>query len=250
MSTEQMVEEQSQGFESVLDDFFAWCTSSGCPWRPAGGASAAALLSLIAQSRSQAIPAGGGKTAGPGDIYYAVLSALYARSYWPNLGNTLAEAAAGNGAGVLSMADAYVTQGSSNAADAETAIDCLDHPVAGGSASIPDLVAAAAVKAPFFGPLLAWGEATCAVWPVPASRTPQATTAVGSPPILVVGATKDPATPYVWAQRLATELQHGELVTWQGENHVAYYYSGCVRAIDQAYFVGGTLPAPGTVCTN
>jgi hypothetical protein len=73
---------------------------------------------------------------------------------------------------------------------------------------------------------------------------------VGSPPILVVGATKDPATPYVWAQRLAAELQHGVLVTWQGENHVAYYYSGCVRAIDQAYFVAGTLPAAGTVCSD
>ncbi len=250
MTTQQMVDEQSQGFESVLDDFFAWCTSSGCPWRPAGGASAAALLALIAQSRSQALPAGAGHTAGPGAIYYAVLSALYARNDWPNLARALGEAAAGDGAGVLSMADSYVTQGSTNAADAETSIDCLDHPVARGSSGIPALAAQAALRAPFFGPLLAWGEATCAVWPVPATRAPQATTAVGSPPILVVGATKDPATPYEWAQRLAAELQHGELVTWQGENHVAYYYSGCIRALDQAYFVAGTLPAPGTVCSD
>ena len=250
MSTQQMVDEQSEGFESVLDDFFAWCTSSGCPWRPSGGASAGALLALIAQSRSQALPAGAGQTAGPGAIYYAVLSALYAQNYWPNLSRALAQAAAGNGAGVLSMADSYVTGGSTNAADAETSIDCLDHPVARGSSGLPALAAQAAVNAPFFGPLLAWGEAVCAVWPVPATRTPEPTTAVGSPPILVVGATKDPATPYVWAQRLAAELQHGELVTWQGENHVAYYYSGCVRALDQAYFVAGTLPAPGTVCSD
>jgi len=250
MTTQQMVDEQSQGFESVLDDFLAWCTSSGCPWRPAGGASTTALLALIAQSRSQALAAGAGPSAGPGAIYYAVLSALYARNYWPNLARALAQAAAGNGAGVLSMADSYVTGGSTNAVDAETSIDCLDHPVARGSGGIPALAAQAAVNAPFFGPLLAWGEAACAVWPVPATRTPEATTAVGSPPILVVGATKDPATPYVWAQRLAAELQHGELVTWQGENHVAYYYSGCVRALDQAYFVAGTLPAPGTVCSD
>jgi len=250
MSTTQMIDEQSEGFESVLDDFFSWCVSSGCPWRPAGGASAAALLGLISQSRSLALPAGAGRTAGPGAIYYAVLSALYARNYWPNLGDALAQAAAGNGAGVLAMADNYVTQGSTNAVDAETAIDCLDHPVSRAPSSIPDLAAQAAVEAPFFGPLLAWGEASCAVWPVPSTRTPQATTAPGSPPILVVGATKDPATPYVWAQRLAAELQHGVLVTWQGENHVAYYYSGCVRAIDQAYFVAGTLPAPGTVCSD
>ncbi len=192
-----------------------------------------------------------GRSAGPGALYYAVLSALYTTSSWPVLGRALAEAAAGDGAGALSMADNYVApSGSANAVDAETAIDCLDHPLGSGSSSIPALAAQAAVNAPFFGPLLAWGEATCAVWPVPATRTPAPTTAVGSPPIVVVGATKDPATPYVWAQRLAGELQHGELVTWQGENHVAYYYSACIRAIDQAYFVAGTVPAPGTECTD
>ena len=252
MSTAQMVDEQSEGFESVLDDFFSWCASSGCPWRPAGGAFGRRLAGLDRpEPEPRPSPPARARTAGPGAIYYAVLSALYARSYWPTLGNALAQAAAGERRrGPVAWPTPTSPGGSTNAADAETAIDCLDHPVAKGSTSIPDLAAQAAVKAPFFGPLLAWGEATCAVWPVPATRTPAPTTAVGSPPILVVGATKDPATPYVWAQRLAAELQHGELVTWQGENHVAYYYSACVRAIDQAYFVAGTLPAPGTVCTD
>ncbi len=250
MSTEQMVIEQSQSFEGVLDDFLAWCASSGCAWRPAGGPSAAALLALINQSRQQRIPAGSGRSTGPGELYYALLDGLYARSDWPTLADALAAAAAGNGTPVLDMETTYTTSGGSNATDAETAIDCLDHPVAGGVAGLRSLAAQAAAQAPVFGPLLAWGEATCAVWPVANTRTPEPTTAVGSPPILVVGASKDPATPYVWAQRLASELQHGELVTWQGENHVAYYYSACVRAIDQAYFVAGTLPAPGTVCTD
>ncbi len=250
MSTEQMVIEQSESFESVLDDFFAWCASSGCAWRPAGGPSAAALLALINQSRQQRIPAASGRSTGPGELYYALLDGLYARSDWPTLADALAAAAGGNGTPVLDMETTYTTAGGSNATDAETAIDCLDHPVAGGVAGLRTLAAQSAGQAPVFGPLLAWGEATCAVWPSSNTRTPAPTTAVGSPSILVVGATKDPATPYVWAQRLAAELQHGELVTWQGENHVAYYYSACVRAIDQGYFVAGTLPAPGTVCTD
>jgi pimeloyl-ACP methyl ester carboxylesterase len=250
MSTAQMVVEQSESFESVLDDFFSWCASSGCPWRPAGGPSAAALLALIQQSRMTPIPAGRGRTAGPGELYYALLDGLYARSEWPTLAGALAEAAAGNGGAAVGMENTYTTSGSTNASDAETAIDCLDHPVTGGVPGLRALAAQAALTAPVFGPLLAWGEAACAVWPVPSSRTPQATTAVGSPPILVVGATKDPATPYVWAQRLASELQHGVLLTWQGENHVAYYYSACVRGIDQAYFVQGTLPTAGTVCSD
>jgi len=250
MSTEQMVVEQSASFESVLNDFFSWCASSACPWRPAGGPSATTLLALIEQSRLNRIPAGAGRSTGPGELYYALLAGLYARSEWPTLGNALAGAAAGNGAAVDGMETTYTTSGSTNALDAETAIDCLDHPVSGGAAGLRTLAAQAAVQAPVFGPLLAWGEAACAVWPAPPTRTPQPSAAVGTPPIVVVGATRDPATPYVWAQRLASELQHGVLVTWQGENHVAYYYSACVRAIDQAYFVAGTLPAPGTVCTD
>ena len=87
-------------------------------------------------------------------------------------------------------------------------------------------------------------------WPAAPTRTPAPTTRGGVAADPGGGGDRGPATPYVWAQRLAAELQHGELVTWQGENHVAYYYSACVRAVDQAYFVAGTLPAPGTVCRD
>jgi hypothetical protein len=66
----------------------------------------------------------------------------------------------------------------------------------------------------------------------------------------VVGTTGDPATPYRWAVSLAGELEHGELVTWEGENHVAYFYSPCIRAIDQAYLISGILPPPGTTCRD
>jgi hypothetical protein len=187
---------------------------------------------------------------GPGELYDALLSGLYARSDWPSLARALASASAGNGAPVLAMSNGYLTGGGSNAVDAETAIDCLDHPIGSDPSALPTLAFEAAVRAPVFGPLLAWGYAGCAVWPVPATRIPAPTTAPGAPPILVVGATGDPATPYVWAQHLAAELQHGVLVTWQGENHVAYYYSPCVRAADEAYLINGTLPAPGTVCTD
>jgi pimeloyl-ACP methyl ester carboxylesterase len=249
MSTEQLVVEQSQGFESVLDDFFTWCASTRCPWRPTGDP-AAALVALIDQSRQHALPAAGGRVAGPGEFYYALLDDLYARSSWPSLANALAAATAGNGTVLLDLSISYTTSGATNAVDALTAIDCLDHPVNRDLSKFPALAAQAAVRAPVFGPLLAWGEAACALWPVPPSRIPRAATATGSPPIVVVGATRDPATPYVWAQRLASELQHGQLVTWQGENHVAYYYSACVRAIDEAYFVQGTPPAPGTVCRD
>ncbi|MHB8682205.1 MAG: alpha/beta hydrolase [Acidimicrobiales bacterium] len=246
---EQMVVDQAVGFENNLNSFFSWCAASGCAWH-ADGDPTGALLGLIAQARQSPIPAGGGRTAGPGEIYTAVLSALYSPSSWSRLGYALASAQAGNGAGIVAMSDAYDTNNGPNAVDANTAISCLDHPVSRNPAEYPELAASASVQAPVFGPMLVWGLLECAVWPAMPTRAAHPVRADGAPPILVVGTSGDPATPHKWAASVATELAHGVLVTWQGQSHVAYYYSPCVRGIDQAYFIFGTLPADGTVCTG
>jgi hypothetical protein len=112
------------------------------------------------------------------------------------------------------------------------------------------LAAQYGVVAPVFGPFLAWGQAACAVWPVAATRTPAPAAAVGSPPILVIGTTGDPATPYAWAVSLARQLSQGDLLSRDGNDHVAYFYSGCVRSYVQTYLVGGGAPASGTICPS
>ena len=66
----------------------------------------------------------------------------------------------------------------------------------------------------------------------------------------MVGTTGDPVTPYSWAVALAGELTGGDLLTWEGQSHVAYFYSPCVRGFVQAYLVAGTLPPAGTTCTD
>ena len=250
LGTDQMVLDQANGFESVLDDFFTWCAStSACPWRPTGDPTAA-LVALIDASAVTRLPGANGTSAGPGEFYDALLDDLYSVSSWPSLGDALAQAGAGDGADLVRLAADYDSGGSTNGADANNAVNCLDHPVSRLVSTYPALAARAAVTAPVFGPLLVWGLVQCALWPVRPDRTPAPLAATGSPPLLVVGTTGDPATPYVWAQSLAHELAHGELVTWQGTSHVAYFYSPCIRAIDQAYLVSGVLPAPGTVCSD
>jgi pimeloyl-ACP methyl ester carboxylesterase len=250
MGTDQMVLDQAEGFEAVLDDFFSWCAATPtCPWRPAGDPTTA-LSALIAGSSVRRLAAADGRSAGPGEIYNALLDCLYSTSSWPVLGDALAQAEDGNGAEVIMLSDKYASGGSTNGGDANNAVNCLDHPVSRQVSSYPRLAATDAARAPIFGPLLAWGLLQCAVWPVLPTRTPAPTLAPGSPPILVVGTTGDPATPYQWAVDLASELQHGELVTWKGENHVAYFYSPCIRAIDQAYLISGTLPPRGTTCND
>lgn len=249
LSSQEWVTQQAQSFESALDTFFQWCEQSAdCGWRPSGDPTAA-VLALINQSRTQPIPAGSGRVAGPGELYDALMSGLYSTSDYPSLANALALAAQQNGSAVVAMSDAYRQNGSPNGADAAEAIWCLDHPVPTDTSLYSSIAAAAAETAPVFGPLLAWGLVGCATWAVPPTRTPASTTATGSPPILVTGSTNDPATPYQWAVNLSHELRNGFLLTFQGDDHVAYYYSSCVRSYDQTYLISGTLPPPGTTCT-
>ena len=249
LSTEQMVTDQAVGFEDVLDQFFSWCASSGCAWQE-GSDPIETLLHLTSMLRASPIPAGGGRQAGVGELYTAVLSALYTTSTWPELGTALADAQAGNGGPLLSMTDGYESENGPNSADANNAINCVDHPVPRDPSAYPGMALQAATQAPFFGPMLMWSLLQCAVWPALPTRTPAPVQAAGAPPILLVSSSGDPATPHEWAVSVDHELAHASLVTWQGDDHVAYYYSACVRSIDQAYFVNGTLPANGTVCDD
>jgi pimeloyl-ACP methyl ester carboxylesterase len=250
ISRYQMVVGQAIGFEGMLRAFFSWCSSSAaCAWRPVGDPTAA-FLALVDRARSSPLPAGPGRQAGPGEIYTALLSALYNSSQWQRLGAGLARAEVGDGSTLAAMTQTYNTENGPNSADAAAAITCLDYPVPRDQAAYPGLAASAAQQAPVFGPMLVWGVADCATWPALPTRTPHAVRAPGAPPILVVGTTGDVATPYQWAVSVAGQLLHGVLVTWQGQNHVAYYYSPCVRSIDEGYLVAGTVPAHGTVCRD
>ncbi|HXR68755.1 MAG TPA: alpha/beta hydrolase, partial [Dermatophilaceae bacterium] len=250
LSFSQMTLDQANGFEGVLSSFFTWCAATAaCPWRPAGDPTGA-LLALLARSRTDPAPAGNGRSAGPGELYNALLAGLYSESDWPKLGDALAADAAGDGAAVVAMSGHYSMDGSSNGADAGEAIDCLDHPASKTLSAYGQLATSFAQSAPVFGPLLAWGEAACAVWPVPPTRTAAPVTASGSPPILVIGTTQDPATPYAWSVDLAGELSKGDLLTVNGSDHVSYFYSACVRADVLTYVVALATPPPGATCSD
>jgi pimeloyl-ACP methyl ester carboxylesterase len=250
LSFNQITAGQAASFEGVLNAFFTWCAAStDCAWHT-GSDPTATLQALLTTAATAPAPAGGGSVAGVGQLYDALLEDLYSQSDWPQLGQALADDAAGNGAPAAAQSNTYNTGGSDNADDAATAIDCLDHPVSHDLATYGALADSLQASAPIFGRLLAWGEAGCAVWPVPPTRTVGPVAAPGSPPILVVGTTNDPATPYAWAVTVAKQLDHGVLLTHDGDDHVAYFYSACVRADVQTYLVSGQTPPPGTVCTS
>ena len=135
-----------------------------------------------------------------------------------------------------------------NLMEAYAATSCLDLPD-----EDPAAEAETAARVQEVAPVLAdgfIGEAgLCEGWPVPPVRTPAPVSAAGAPPILVVGTTGDPATPYEWAQALAEQLESGRLLTWEGQDHTAYRLgSRCIDTAVDAYFLDGVLPGEGATC--
>jgi pimeloyl-ACP methyl ester carboxylesterase len=88
----------------------------------------------------------------------------------------------------------------------------------------------------------------CATWPVaPGPATPKLT-GPGAAPIVVIGTTGDPATPYDNAVGMARQLESGVLITFTGQGHLAYDQSPCVRGLVRSYLVDGQTPTDGATC--
>jgi hypothetical protein len=166
----------------------------------------------------------------------------------------LGDAQQGDGSLLLALADQLVERrpdGSyANLAAANTAVNCLDHAEPRSIARYFRDEASFARVAPHFGPLTAFGAMSCAFWPIRPLVRPRALHAAGAPPILVIGTTRDPATPYRWAVALAHELESGILLAHNGDGHTVYGdgSSPCVDAIGNAYLIERRAPAPNTVC--
>ena len=251
LSFDQITQGQAVGFENMLNAFFTWCAgSASCPWRPAGDPTTA-LLALLATAATSPAPAGGGDLAGVGQLYDGV-----ARCALLPVGLAAARRGAGRRRRRQRRARSSPSRRTTTPAAPPTP---TTRPRPSTASTIPCRATwprtarwptALKASAPVFGPLLAWGEAGCAVWPVPPTRTVGPVAAPGAPPILVVGTTNDPATPYAWAVSVAKELDRGVLLTHDGDDHVAYFYSACVRADVQTYLVSGQTPPPGTTCRS
>jgi pimeloyl-ACP methyl ester carboxylesterase len=247
------INQQSASLDAQLQAFLAACTGSACPWHPAGNPTAA-FEALVSRARADPLPAQGTtRRVGPAAVLWGAAWALYWPATWPQLGQALEAASRGDGTDFLALYDQYVgRQGNgtySNTQEANAAVNCLDTP----ALSLGAIQAEAPLTekdAPVFGLLDLYGEAQCSVWPVPATGTIGPIRAQGSPPIVVVGSTGDPVTPYSWAQSLARQLARGMLLTRVGDGHTAYGSSACIRTQVDRYLTSLTVPAAGTRCPS
>jgi hypothetical protein len=214
----------------------------------------AKLQSLFNQTEQHPLAngLGDGRPANESLISGGVVSALYSKQYWPILRTALTNAFAGDGTLLIELSDVLTERNHngtySNLIEANMAIDCIDRPWPKSLSTWQSAANQAAAAAPQFGESIMWGSLPCAYWPVPASQVP-VMRAAGAPPILVVGTTRDPATPYRWAQGLSSELQSGVLLGWNGDGHTAYMSgSSCVNSAVDSYLINLAPPKGGTVC--
>ncbi len=252
-TSDDRVREQAKGFEAVLTAYAAKCsrraTCKGA-LRPDPLVVVDQVLAAV-ESKPIAI---GSRSVGPGEAVLGIVRGLYSeRNGWPILDAALLDAANGKGARLLAMADDYSNRNAQGRYDgvleANTAINCTDVGSSRDPAHYDQLAKELVAVSPRFGAAIAYGNLPCAYWPGSPLSSGWSTVAKGSNPILVVGTTNDPATPFVWSQRMAEGLDNGVLLTNRGDSHTAYFSGGkCVRSAIENYLISLKPPADGTVC--
>jgi len=244
---------QAKGFDTALDAFAEDCAQRSCRLGSTKAEVLAKVDQLINETDAKPLPGDGKREVTQAIAVLGVIFPLYVKQFWPRLEDAVVDGLDGKGARLLALADEYTDRTpsgySNNAGEVIYAVNCLDRPdlssVAQGKAEEAKFKAAS----PRFGSFLLWGSLPCANWPVKPLDKPHVIKAAGSKPIVVVGTTRDPATPYAWAVGLAGQLENGVLITRDGDGHTGYNEGNeCVDSAVETYLLKGTPPATDIKC--
>ncbi|WUH96546.1 alpha/beta hydrolase [Spirillospora sp. NBC_00431] len=250
--------QQTAAFQRALGDFGAACARLGrrsCPLGTDGPSVVRSVGRLLAGLDRTPLPTSGGRRLTQSLGTTGVAAALYSRDAWPYLAQGLVDAAERrDGSLLLMLADVQNGRREdgtyTNLSAANTAITCADGTDRYTPSDVRSLLPAFRDASPIFGAAMAWGLLHCTGWPVKGDDAAREVSAPSAAPILVVGNTGDPATPYAWAPALTRALGgRATLLTLKGQGHGAYDTGHpCVRGTVHAYLLDGTVPPAGTTC--
>ena len=262
LSSRELNLDQTAGFETAFQSFAQDCVQQpDCPLGRKGTTPAqvgANLSAFFKELDAHPIPTGDadGRKLGEALATTGVIAAMYDQGTWAQLREALTSAIKEkDGAGLLVLSDSYYERNAdghyTNLMSANAAVNCLDLPGAfAGPEQVEKALPSFEKASPVFGRGLAWASLNCAYWPVQPTGAPHRIKAKGAAPIVVVGTTRDPATPYRWAQSLSRQLTSARLLTYEGDGHTAFGRgSTCIDSTIDAYLLRGTPPTQGKRCS-
>ncbi|MFI7009152.1 alpha/beta hydrolase [Streptomyces sp. NPDC050145] len=249
---------QAKGFQLALDNYAKDCTSQveDCPVGDTPQDVKDKIAKLLRDLDEKPIPGIFPRDLTQTAATNGIAQSLYSKDFWEYLTEGLQQAYEGDGKVLMMLSDSMNGRNEdgkySNIQAANVAINCADDKARYTSddveAKLPEFRAAS----PLFGDYLAWGMLGCTDWAVGGAADHPDVSAAGSAPILVVGNTGDPATPYEGARKMAQALGSGVGVelTYKGQGHGAYDSGNkCVSGAVNRYLLEGTVPKEGTVCS-
>ena len=173
---------------------------------------------------------------------------------WPLLARALRRAINfQDPSGFFLLADSYNERDQnghylSNQTDISNIISCLDFKDSRTLSQIESDAKAFGVAAPIFGPYLAFSGLPCLYWQAKPVLMPSLAHLITNP-LLVIGTTRDPATPYQWAKGLHKVLVNSTLITLNGDGHTGSNRgSSCVDRAMNNYLLTGKVPTRNLTC--
>ena len=243
---------QAKGFEQALRTYVDYCqASAGCPLNGGTDAGVQQVRDLITSANSTPLSTSDpNRTVTGSDIVTALSEYLYTTEQnWEPLNKALDQAINHRDGSAFAATEEQDAASKDDSGGAFQAVTCLDYPVEGDKTTWAAQYEEAKRVAPIFGNTSVGMDLVCSVWGHNGTRKPTQIHAHGAAPILVVGTTGDPATPYAWSKSLAEQLDSGQLLTWEGNGHTAYGGdASCVNDAVDTYLISGTMPKEGLTC--
>ncbi|MFI6942207.1 alpha/beta hydrolase [Streptomyces sp. NPDC050418] len=249
---------QAAGFQLALENYAKDCTSKveDCPVGDTPAEVQARIAKLLKDLDEKPIPGLGQRELTQSAATSGIVQTLYSKDFWEYLTEGLQQAYDGDGRILLTLADAMSGRNPDgtyrNIQAANVAINCADEKPRYTVDDIKEKLPQFRKASPLFGDSLAWGMAGCKGWAVDGAADHPDVSAPDSAPIVVIGNTGDPATPYEGARKMVESLGEGVgiEVTYKGEGHGAYDSgNACVRDAVDGYLLDGKEPRTRTVCS-
>ena len=252
----EMALDQTKGFETALRSYVQNCVDStdNCFLGDSVDEGVARIQRFLDEVDARPLPTDTDRDLEVGNAYYGIVFPLYSRDFWIVLSQALRSAFDGDGTTLLRLSDAYTSRTedgeyADNRLEAFYDISCLDDPSAIAPSEVDEHLPSFEKASPTFGRSSAWGLTSCLGFEARTAERLGEVRAAGAPPIVVIGTTRDPATPMKWAEALADQLESGVLIRRDGDGHTGYHTGNdCVDEAVEGYLIDGRVPADGLAC--